>query len=249
MFTAAYGRRTPGAARREVAKMPEMILVRRRAFIGGSFAAVAVMALPGCASYPVFSYEEAIRRLLMQASERAFLRLTETGGYWDRQVAQVGLDGYFGYRGSVLANILTSALFKSRLEQVAADIAVDASYRVAPVVADAVRAVGYANAVALIRGGPTAATTFLRQEMGTQLIDALVPEVGQALQVAEDPLVRELVVGLTGVDFGGMARGFAGAVEDVIWTEIGREEAAIRADPGATRDRVLIEAFGSGELL
>ncbi|KRA83777.1 DUF4197 domain-containing protein [Altererythrobacter sp. Root672] len=228
--------------------IPEEISVRRRALIGGSLAAVAVLALPGCATYPAFSYEEAIRRLLVQASERAFVRLTEPGGYWDRQVTQVGLDGYFGNRGSVLTNILTSTLFKSRLEQVAADIAIDASYRVAPVVADAVRTVGYANAVALIRGGPTAATTFLRQEMGTQLLNALVPEVGQALQVAEDPLVRELLVGLTGVDLGGVARGFAGAVEEVIWTEIGREEAAIRADPAATRDRVLMEAFGGGAL-
>lgn len=225
--------------------MPEMILARRRAFLGGSLATMAILVVPGCASYPVFSYEEAIRRLLIQASERAFLRLTEPGGYWDRQIAQVGLDGYFGYRGSVLTNILTSALFKARLEQVAADIATDASYRVAPVLADAVRTVGYANAVALVRGGPTAATSYLRQEMGTRLIEALVPEVGQALQVAEDPLVRELVVGLTGVDLGGLARGFAGAVEEVIWTEIGREEAAIRADPAGTRDRVLIEAFGS----
>jgi hypothetical protein len=228
--------------------MPEMILTRRRALLGGSFAAVAVLALPGCASYPAFSYEEAIRRLLVRASEGAFLRLTEPGGYWDRQVAQVGLNGYFGNRGSVLANILTSTLFKNRLERVAAEIAVDASYRVAPVVTDAVRTVGYANAIALIRGGPTAATSYLREEMGGQLIEALVPEVSQALQVAEDPLVRELVVGLTGVDFGGMARGFAGSIENVIWTEIGREEAAIRADPAGTRDRVLMEAFGGSAL-
>ncbi|MBO9517049.1 MAG: DUF4197 domain-containing protein [Porphyrobacter sp.] len=229
--------------------MPGTILARRRAFIGGSFAAVAVLALPGCASYPAFSYEEAIRRLLVQASEGAFARLTEPGGYWDQQVAQVGLNGYFGNRGSVLANILTSALFKSRLEEVAAVIAIDASYRVAPVVADAVRTVGYANAIDLIRGGPTAATSYLRQEMGSRLIDALVPEVGEALRVAQDPLVGQLLAGLTGVDVGGVAQGFATSVENVIWTEIGREEAAIRANPGATGDRVLREAFGSGALL
>lgn len=225
--------------------MPEMILARRRAFIAGALATVGALALPACTSYPVFSYEEAIRRLLVASSERAFLRLTEPGGYWDSQVAQVGLDRYFGYRGSVLASILTSALFKSRLEQVAADIAIDASYRVAPVVADAVRTIGYANAIALITGGPTAATSYLRQEMGNRLIDALVPEVGQALRVAQDPLVGELVAGLTGVDVGRLARAFAGTVEEVIWTEIGREEAAIRANPAGTRDRLLIQAFGS----
>jgi hypothetical protein len=125
-------------------------------------------------------------------------------------------------------------------------MAVDASYRAAPVVADAVRAVGYANAVDLIRGGPTAASSFLRQEMGTALIDAMVPGVGEALRVAQDPLIGQLLAGLTGVDVGGMATTFAAEVDNVIWGEIGREEAAIRADPRATRDPVLIGVFGAG---
>ena len=48
------------------------------------------------------------------------------------------------------------------------------------------------------------------------------------------------------VDLGGMATTFSREVDDAIWTEIGREEAAIRADPAATRDPVLIGAFGAG---
>ena len=146
----------------------------------------------------------------------------------------------------VLANILTSTLFKSRLEGVVADMAVDASYRAAPLVADAVRTVGYANAIDLIRGGPTAASSFLRQEMGTALIDAMVPGLGQALRVAQDPLIGQLLAGLTGVDVSGLATTFAGEVDNVIWGEIAREEAAIRADPRATRDPVLIGIFGTG---
>jgi len=213
-------------------------------FIAGSLAAGAVLALPGCATTGVFSYTEAIRRLLVLSSQNAFARMTAPGGFWDQQVGQIGLNGFFGNRGNVLANILTSALFKSRLEGVVANMAVDASYRAAPVVADAVRTIGYANAIDLIRGGPTAASGFLRQEMGTALIDAMVPGVGQALRVAQDPLIGQLLAGLTGVDVGGMANSFAGEVDNVIWSEIGREEAAIRADPRATRDPVLIEAFG-----
>jgi hypothetical protein len=220
-------------------------MVSRRAALAGAFAASVVLTLPGCATTGAISFTEAIRRLLMLSSERAFARLTAPGGYWDRQVAAVGLNRYFGNRGSVLATILTSTLFKSRLEGAAAGIAEDASYRAAPVVADAVRTIGYANAVDLIRGGPSAATGFLRQEMGPALIDAMVPGVGQALRVAQDPLVGQLIAGLTGVDLGGIATTFATEVDDAIWTEIGREEAVIRADPRATRDPVLIEVFGS----
>ena len=226
--------------------MPHQSIQSRRVFIAGSLAAGAVLALPGCATTGAFSYTEAIRRMLVLASENAFARMTAPGGFWDQQVAAAGLNQFFGNRGSVLGNILTSTLFKSRLEGVVAEMAVDASYRAAPVVADAVRTVGYANAVDLIRGGPTAASSFMRQEMGTALIDAMVPELGQALRVAQDPLIGQLLAGLTGVDVGGMATTFAGEVDDVIWGEIGREEAAIRADPYATRDPVLIGVFGSG---
>ena len=174
------------------------------------------------------------------------MRLTAPGGYWDQQVAQIGLQRFFGTRGNVLANILTSALFKSRLEGVVADIAVDASYRAAPIVADTVRTIGFANAVALIRGGPTAASTFLRQEMGERLVLAMLPEIGDAIRIAEDPLMGQLLSGLTGVDFSAMTRNFAAEVDEVIWGEIAREEAAIRADPGRTRDPLLISVFGAG---
>jgi hypothetical protein len=161
-------------------------------FIAGSLAAGAALTLPGCATTGgAFSYTEAIRRLLVLSSENAFARMTAPGGFWDQQVAAVGLNQFFGNRGNVLANILTSTLFKSRLEGVVANMAVDASYRAAPVVADAVRTIGWANAVDLIRGGPTAASSYLRQEMGTALIDAMVPEVGQALRVAQDPLIGQ----------------------------------------------------------
>jgi len=226
--------------------MPEMFLPHRRAFIAGSLATVGALALPGCATTGAFSLTEAIRRLLVLSSERAFARLTSPGGFWDQQVAQIGLNRFFGNRGSLLGNILTSTLFKNRLEGVVADVAVDASFRAAPIVADTVRTIGWANAVDLIRGGPTAASSFLRQEMGFRLVEAMVPQVGQALRVAQDPLVGQLIAGLTGVDLGGMATTFSREVDDAIWSEIGREEAAIRADPAATRDPVLIGVFGAG---
>jgi hypothetical protein len=247
---AAYmgGRLVTGQAleTKRLEMMPRQTIRSRRIFIAGVLAAGAALALPGCATTGVVSFTEAIRRLLLLSSERAFARLAAPGGYWDQQVARIGLNGFFGNRGNVLANILTSTLFKSRLEGVVADMAVDASYRAAPIVAEAVRTVGYANAIDLIRGGPTAGSAFLRQAMGTALIDAMVPGVGQALRAAQDPLVGQLLAGLTGVDVGSMAATFAGEVDDAIWGEIGREEAAIRADPQATRDPVLIDVFGPG---
>ena len=220
----------------------------RRGFLGGAAAGAAVLVLPGCAPSPRFSLTEAIRRMLMLSSERAFARMTEPGGYWDEQVARVGLGNLLGTRGDVLSDILTSALFKRRLEHAFADVAIEGSYRAAPLVADAVRVIGIENAVALVRGGPRAATQYLQGEMGGRLIEAMVPELGRAIEIASDPLVGRLIDALSGTNASGVASRLAGRVNDTIWDEIGNEEAAIRADPRSTNDPMIIGVFGAGNL-
>lgn len=220
----------------------------RRGFLIGASAA-SLLALPGCSSLGGFSLVDAVRRMLLLSIERAFMRLTEDGGFWDQQVAELGLNSFLGSRGGVLSRILTSALFKSRLEGAFADIAIEGSARAAPVVADAVRIIGFQNALDLVRGGPRAATSFLRGEMGNQLVEAMVPEVGNAMRVAQEPLVGQLLAALTGVNLSEVATGFSDTVNGVIWDEIGAEEAAIRADPGSTNDPLIIGVFGAGAAL
>ena len=227
--------------------MTEFLAPTRRSLLAGFAGAGALALLPGCASTgPVFSMEEAVRRLLLLAADNAFARLTEPGGFWDEQVARIGLDQFMGARGNTLSRILTSQLFKDRLEERFATFAIDASFRAAPVVADAIRVIGFDNAIALVRGGPDAASLYLRQEVGGALLDAVVPELGEAMRLSRDPLVGQALSALTGVDVAGVADRFGRQIDDAIWGEIGREEAAIRANPEATRDPVLIGVFGLG---
>ena len=218
----------------------------RRAVLGGLAAGGGLLALPGCASLPGFGMVDAVQRILFLSSERAFGRMLQGDGFWDQQVAQLGLGNLLGTRGDVMTRILTSALFKSRLEDAFADIAYEGAERAAPLVTDAVRTIGVQNAIDLVRGGPTAATSFLRGSMGTTLVEAMVPELGTAMRVAGDPLVGELLRGLTGVDLAGATNRFATNIDDTIWREIGVEEAAIRRDPQATRDPLIIGVFGTG---
>ena len=110
---------------------------------------------------------------------------------------------------------------------------------------DAVEVIGFQNAVAIVRGGPTAATQLLRGEMGGTLIEAMVPELGEAIRIASDPLVGQLIDAAAGTNVSGMARRLSGTIDDAVWNEIGIEEAAIRANPEATRDPVLIGVFGA----
>ena len=219
----------------------------RRSLLAGVAGAGALLALPGCASTGGFSMVEAVRRMLLLASENAFARLTEPGGFWDEQVARVGLSELMGTRGDVLSRILTSALVKDRLEERFADFAIEASFRAAPVVTDAIAVIGFENAIDLVRGGPNAASDFLRLQMGSALIDAMVPELGEAIRLAEDPLIGEAIGALTGVNPGDVAVRIGREVDNAIWGQIAREEAAIRADPQSTRDPLLIGVFGLGQ--
>lgn len=233
----------------DILAAPTAAFLGRRAFMtrtfGGLAAGTALLALPGCQSLGGYSLVDAVQRMLFLSSERAFARMLQGDGFWDSQVAQLGLGNLLGTRGDVISRILTSTLFKRRIEDAFADIAYRGAERAAPLVTDAVRVIGYQNAVDLVRGGPTAATGYLRGQMGGRLVEAMVPELGTAMRVAQDPLVGELISGLSGIDVGSLADRVATGVDDIIWGEIAREEAAIRANPRATRDPLIIGVFGS----
>lgn len=223
--------------------------ISRRSLLGGALLGGAALLLPGCQSMGDFSLIDAIRRLLTLSSERAFTRLIAPDGYWDNAVGSAGLESLLGTRGNVLGNILTSTLFKNRLEGAFADVAVEGAERAAPLVADAVRVIGIDNAVALVQGGPTAATAFLRGNMGSTLVEAMVPELGQAMRITQEPLVGQLLAGLTGIDVSGVARNISTKVDNAVWTEMGVEESAIRANPQATNDPLLIAVLGGTRML
>ena len=221
----------------------------RRAFLGGLSLGGAGIALSGCTGLPGFSMVDAVQRILFLSSDRAFARMLQPDGFWDEQVATIGLDNLLGARGGVLASILTSSLFKNRLYDAFGDIAYEGAERAAPLVTEAVRTIGIRNAIDLVRGGPTAATAFLRGSMGTSLIEAMVPELGDAMRVAQDPLVGQAIAALSGIDIPQVASRVSSRIDDTIWREIGVEEAAIRADPQSTRDPLIIGVFGAGSRL
>jgi hypothetical protein len=226
--------------------------LERRGFVFGMSAlgATTLVPLGGCAGgLGGFSFVDAVRRLLTLSSTAALDRLIAPGGFYDNQIARLALPDVFGSRGGVLANILTGVVFRDRLQRQLNEFARDGARRAAPVVADTIRTVGIANAVALIRGGPTAATGFLRDAMAGRLIDVMFPAIGDAMRVANDPVVGQALSALSGVDIGGVARDLSVQADNVIWGEIGREESAIRADPRRTNDAQLIAVLTGANAL
>lgn len=217
---------------------------RRNILFSG--AAIATLTLPGCQSLPGFSLTEAIRRLLTLASQNAFAMLLQPGGFYDSSAARIALpDRFGGNNGSGIASaILQSRAFRDRLQRQLNRAAEKGAERAAPVVADAVRNVSIQDAAALVRGGPQAASAFLRGQMGTSLINIMLPGISEGLRLFDDQIISQAVRSVTGFDVAALAQDITRKADDSIWAAIGQEESSIRADPRKTNDPVLIGVFG-----
>ena len=221
--------------------------VGRRALLAGGAALAGLLVLPGCATTGgggQFAYVDAVRRLLELSTRNAFASLTQPDGFWDSAVAKINMPVLFGRRGSAMEGILRSPAFRQKLQHHLNRIAEDGARAAAPLVADTVRTIGIENAVALIRGDQTAATTFLRTQMGPALVNAMIPEFDRLMRVVDDPLLGQALSALAGVDVSDAAHALALEADNAIWYAIGAEEAAIRENPQASGDPVLARVLG-----
>ena len=221
---------------------------RRRVIMAGS--AAALLALPGCASLPGVSLTEAIRRLLTLSSQTAFASLLQPGGFYDSQVARIDLPPQLGGAGggNLLSAVLSSAAFRDSLQRQVNRAAEKGAERAAPLVAETVRSISITDAAALVRGGPRAATTYLRERMGGALIEAMLPGIGDGLRLFDDGVISRALSLASGIDIRGLASDLSRRADTAIWNAIGAEEANIRANPRVTRDPLLIGVFGTGIL-
>ena len=220
----------------------DLLLDRRRLVLGGC--ALPLLALPGCSTLGGFGFEDAIRRLLTLSAQRAFARLLQENGFFADDLARVPLPAELGGAGAAAAALLRVGLVQNQLLQLMNRAAAEAADEAAPIVYDSIRSMSIADAVSIVRGGPTAATDYLQRSMGNAIVDAMFPGVGQALRLFDNGVVNQLVRVATGLDFNRLQRHVAQAAADGIYRAIGREEGAIRADPGATGDPVLTGVFG-----
>jgi hypothetical protein len=221
-----------------------MHLSRRNVMIAGM--AGMALTLPGCESIPGFNLTDAIRRILTLSSQNAFAQLLQPNGFFDSSVARIDLpDRFGGNAGSgILSAVLQSNSFRDKLQRQLNRAAEKGAERAAPLVADAVRNVSIEDAAAIVRGGPDAATGFLRGKMGAALIDAMLPGISEGLRLFDDKTISRAVQSVTGFDIGSLAVDVNRKVDNAIWSAIGAEEGAIRANPQKTNDPLLIGVFG-----
>lgn len=207
--------------------------------IGGLF------TLSGCASLPGISLTDSLRRLMTLSSQRAFAQLIEPGGFYDDQLTRIALPDQFGggAGSSLLSAVLSSGRVRTELQQQVNRAAEKGAERAAPFMAEAIKTIGIEGASQIIKGGPSAATEFLRGNIGDNLIGIMAPGVADGLKLFDNGLISQAVRSVAGFDVGQLGNDIVGKAGNSIWSAIGREEAAIRANPRETGDPLLIAAF------
>lgn len=223
-----------------------MTVATDRRTLLSAIAMAPILVLPGCSSLPGFSMTDAIRELLTLSSQRAFASLVQPGGFYDSEVARIDLPPQLGGNGatSIVSRVLVSGVFKDRLTRQVNGAAEKGAERAAPLVADAIRTISIADAAAIVRGGPTAATDLLQASMGRSLVGAMFPGIDQGLRLADNAVVTEALRVATGIDFRGLTQDISNRAHDGIYRAIGVEEAAIRANPRSTGSPLLTAVFG-----
>jgi hypothetical protein len=224
----------------------DLSLTRRRLI--GAGLALPLLTLPGCATRlgDLFNFEDAIRRLLTLSSQRAFRRLLTDEGFFQDEVARVSLPSQLGGGGvtRALAVLLGTSAVQDRLLRLVNRAAAQGAEAAAPLVYDSIRDMTIADALAIVRGGPTAGTDYLARNVGDRIFDAMFPGIGTALNLLDNGIIARVLGVATGINFAGLQADVTRKAAAGIWRSVGREEAAIRADPQATGDPLLIGVFG-----
>jgi len=221
----------------------------RRALLIGAALTLPLLVLPGCATIGMGGGpEEGLRRLLQISSQRALARLITVDGYLNDAEARITLPA--GDRSAaVLGALLRSAPVQRELTLVVNRAASEAADRAAPLVYDSIRSLTFSDALGIVRGGPTAATSYLERSIGDRIIDAMFPEVGDVLHQLDGGSILGPVMGAaTGIDIPAIQRTVTRQAAQGLWRAIGREEASIRAAPASAGDP-LVEGVLTGSRL
>jgi len=217
----------------------------RRDFLGMAAMTAGALALPGTALAQAAAPagDNPVQRLLMLASQNAFARLTTPEGFWNSRVARFGLPSLFRKTPANASGPLGQDAFREQLQRRLNALAESGARGAAPIVGEFARKMTVADPAAILRGKPSAATSLLRIEAGSSLVNAMLPALEETLVAAQDPIVSQAVTALAGVAMRDVAHAVALAADNGIWYEIGKAEADIRANPALSNDPALVEAL------
>lgn len=218
----------------------------RRAVLTGALVAAGALALPGRAFAQAAAGGAAqapVQRLMVLATRNAFARLTAPDGFWDSRVARFGLPVLFRKTAANAATPLGQDAFRAQLQHRLNVLAGVGAQGAMAAVIDAAGKLAVPDPQAILHGAPSSGATQLRLAIGSDLVNAMIPPIEQAIGAGQDPIVAQAVASLVGVVSRDVAQAVALAADNGIWYEIGRTEAAIRANPSLAGDPELAAAL------
>lgn len=224
----------------------------RRSLLLGVGVAMPLLLVPACVTTGLDGgVTEALRRLLAISSQRALTRLVADNGFLNDPEARLSFPSAPDDRSAaVLGALLRSAPVQQQLSLLINRAAGEAADRAAPLIFDSIRSLTFADALGIVRGGPTAATTYLERSIGDRIIDAMLPEIGGALRQFDGNSILGPVLGAaTGINVAGIQRAVTQQAARGLWRAIGREEATIRTTPSLARDPLVESVLGGSRLL
>lgn len=223
----------------------------RRALVLGLAAAVA--ATPAFAqSFGSISQADAargIREALGLAARNATTRLGATDGFWGNTRVRIPLPGVLGQSQRTLSRMGMSAPLDN-LQRSLNRAAETTMPEAARLFTDAVRTVTIADAIQIVRGGETSATTYLRGRTETRLTTLLRPPMTEAL--TSSGAFTLMRTALREVGLASMTSDLRTEVINFSTTKaldgcflfISEEERAIRRDPVRRTSDILRRVFG-----
>jgi hypothetical protein len=214
-------------------------MIARREVLAGIGAAGLLLAMPGWAGAATGPSLDVARRLLRLSAQRAFAKLSAPDGFWSSPVARFDLPELF-----VKGRSPVPQGSREQLARKLNSVAEAGARRAGQAARSAHGLIKREDAAAIVGGEATSGTSILRDRVGPDLINVMIPAIERELRADRDPVVVAAVSRLSGVELNDVAKAVALKADSAIWYQIGAEEGDIRRDPRSTRDRVLIGAYG-----
>lgn len=190
-----------------------------------------------------------LREALQVSASAVTTKLGRTDGFFGDPRVKIPLPGLLGRAQRTLTPLGMSAPLDD-LERRVNRGAEAAMPQAKTLFVNAIRSMTIADGVAIVRGGETAGTQFLREKSEAQLVSLLRPHMESALQQAgafnalDSAAARAGAAGATSTLRNDLIQFAVGKALDGAFGYIAEEERAIRRDPAKRSTALLRKVFG-----
>ena len=190
-----------------------------------------------------------IKTLLEKSASAAVLQLGKPDGFLGNEQVRIGLPGHLDQAAKLLGRLGQGRKIDELITAMnrAAEQAVPFAK---PLLINAIKTMTVVDAKNILTGGNTSVTDFFASKTRVPLAEKFLPTVTRVTNKAQLSAKYDAVagkaagLGLVKKEDSNMAGFVTGKTLDGLFTVIGQQESALRADPGKTSDALLRKVLG-----